>query len=83
MPAVYFLKAVSSGWIKIGCSKRSLDRVSGSNTFCPNELKLLKVIEGVPALVRFCSRRFCVIASNISRERNNTRALCGRSQGIE
>jgi hypothetical protein len=46
MMSVYFLRAVSSGWIKIGYSKRPLDRIAGSNTFCPHELKLLKVIEG-------------------------------------
>jgi Meiotically Up-regulated Gene 113 (MUG113) protein len=46
MSAVYFLNAVSSGWIKIEYSKRPLKRVSGSNTFCPHELSLLKVIEG-------------------------------------
>jgi len=46
MSAVYFLKAVSSGWIKIGYSKRPLERVSGYHTFCPHELRLLKVIEG-------------------------------------
>jgi len=58
MSAVYFLKAVSSGWIKIGYSKRPLERVSGYHTFCPHELRLLKVIEGERDVEHAWHRRF-------------------------
>jgi hypothetical protein len=58
MSAVYFLNAVSSGWIKIEYSKRPLKRVSGSNTFCPHELSLLKVIEGGYDIEKEWHRRF-------------------------
>jgi hypothetical protein len=44
--SVYFVEAVETGWIKIGYSKRPIDRIAGSNTFCPHELRLLKEIEG-------------------------------------
>jgi hypothetical protein len=58
MMSVYFVEAVETGWIKIGYSKRSIDRIAGSNTFCPHELKLLKVIEGERDVECAWHRRF-------------------------
>jgi predicted SprT family Zn-dependent metalloprotease len=46
MTAVYFLKAVQSGWIKIGYSKQPKKRHGRCATDCPHEHRLMKVIEG-------------------------------------
>jgi hypothetical protein len=81
MSAVYFLNAVSSGWIKIEYSKRPLKRVSGSNTFCPHELSLLKVIEGGYDIEKEWHRRFAPPRSRAcgARARRDISAKTARS----